>query len=80
MLLIPLAATSTQAMMRRLGGRAWQRLHYLVYPIATLGVIHYWWLVKKDVTQPMLFASGLAILLGFRILHRVRTDRRKTRK
>jgi sulfoxide reductase heme-binding subunit YedZ len=79
-LLIPLAATSTQAMMRRLGGRAWQRLHYLVYPIATLGVIHYWWLVKKDVTQPMLFASGLAILLGFRILHRVRTDRRKTRK
>jgi sulfoxide reductase heme-binding subunit YedZ len=71
-LLIPLAATSTHAMMRRLGGRAWQRLHYLVYLIATLGVVHYWWLVKKDVTQPMLFAFGTAVLLGFRVLHRWR--------
>jgi sulfoxide reductase heme-binding subunit YedZ len=71
-LLIPLAATSTNAMIRRLGGKAWQRLHYLVYLIATLGVIHYWWLVKKDVTQPMLFAFGLAILLGFRFVHQLR--------
>jgi len=72
-LLIPLAATSTNAMIRRLGGKAWQRLHYLVYPIATLGVVHYWWLVKRDVTQPMLFAFGLAILLAFRILYRLRS-------
>ena len=71
-LLIPLAATSTHAMVRRLGGKAWQRLHYLVYLIATLGVVHYWWLVKKDVTQPMLFAFGLAILLGYRVLHQLR--------
>jgi sulfoxide reductase heme-binding subunit YedZ len=72
LLLIPLAATSTHAMIRRLGGKAWQRLHYLVYLIATLGVVHYWWLVKKDVTQPMLFAFGLALLLGFRVFHQLR--------
>lgn len=71
-LLIPLAATSTNAMIRRLGGRNWQRLHYLVYLIATLGVVHYWWLVKKDVTQPMLFAFGAAILLGFRVVYQLR--------
>jgi len=72
-LLIPLAATSTNAMIRRLGGKAWQRLHTLVYLIATLGVVHYWWLVKKDVTQPMLFAFGLAVLLGFRVLRELRS-------
>jgi sulfoxide reductase heme-binding subunit YedZ len=70
-LLVPLAATSTHAMMRRLGGRNWQRLHYLVYLIACLGVTHYWWLVKKDVTQPMWFASVLVLLLGFRVVHRL---------
>jgi sulfoxide reductase heme-binding subunit YedZ len=71
-LLIPLAATSTNAMIRRLGGKAWQRLHTLVYAIATLGVVHYWWLVKKDVTQPMLFAFGLAILLAMRVVYQLR--------
>ena len=71
-LLIPLAATSTHAMVRRLGGKAWQRLHYLVYLIATLGVVHYWWLVKKDVTQPMLFAAALAVLLLFRVVRQLR--------
>jgi sulfoxide reductase heme-binding subunit YedZ len=59
-------------MIRRLGGKAWQRLHRLVYAIATLGVVHYWWLVKKDVTQPMLFAAALAVLLAARIVHRLR--------
>ena len=72
LLLIPLAVTSTHAMVRRLGGKAWQRLHYLVYLIATLGVVHYWWLVKKDVTQPMLFAAALAVLLGYRVVHQLR--------
>ena len=72
-LLIPLAATSTNAMIRRLGGKAWQRLHYLVYAIATLGVVHYWWLVKRDVTQPMLFAFGLAILLAVRVVYQLRS-------
>jgi len=67
LLLIPLAATSTQAMMRRLGGRNWQRLHRLVYLVAIGGVVHYWWLVKKDVTQPAIYAAVLALLLGYRL-------------
>lgn len=71
-LLVPLAATSTNAMIRRLGGKSWQRLHYLVYLIATLGVVHYGWLVKKDLTQPMLFAFALAILLLYRVLRELR--------
>lgn len=66
-LLIPLAATSTNAMMRRLG-RLWQRLHRLVYLIAIGGVVHYWWLVKKDITQPALYAAVLAVLLGYRLI------------
>ena len=65
-LLIPLAATSTNAMMRRLG-RRWQQLHRLVYLIGIGGVVHYWWLVKKDITQPAIYALVLAILLGYRI-------------
>jgi sulfoxide reductase heme-binding subunit YedZ len=65
-LLIPLAATSTQAMMRRLG-RRWQALHRLVYAIAVLGVIHYLWLVKKDMSEPMIYGGVLAILLLARL-------------
>lgn len=70
-LLIPLAATSTDRMMRRLK-RNWGRLHRLIYPIAVLGVLHYWWLVKKDLTQPALFAAALAVLLGLRLWWRRR--------
>ena len=66
--LIPLAATSTNAMVRRLGGRRWQMLHRLVYAIATLGVLHFWWLVKKDIREPLVFGALLAILLGARAL------------
>lgn len=65
-LLIPLALTSTQAMMRRLGCR-WQLLHRLIYPIALMGVIHYLWLVKKDMTEPLIFAAALALLLTMRL-------------
>jgi len=65
-LLLPLAATSTNAMMRRLG-RRWQQLHRLVYLIGIGGVVHYWWLVKKDITQPALYALVLALLLGYRL-------------
>ena len=68
-LLIPLALTSTNAAVKKLGAPAWQRLHRLVYVIAICGVIHYWWLVKKDVTQPMIYAGVLAFLLGFRIVY-----------
>lgn len=66
LLLIPLAATSTGAMMRRLGKR-WQTLHRMVYIIAILGVVHYWWLVKKDVTQPLIYAMALTVLLLARL-------------
>lgn len=65
-LLIPLAITSTAAMQRRLG-RNWQRLHRAVYAIAVLGVLHYGWLVKRDLTEPVLFALALVFLLGFRL-------------
>lgn len=66
LLLIPLAATSTHAMMRRLG-RNWQRLHRLIYPIALLGVVHYLWLVKKDLTQPLIYGAVLTLLLAMRL-------------
>lgn len=65
-LLIPLALTSTHAMMRRLG-RRWQQLHRLVYAIAIFGVLHYVWLVKKDLTQPLIYAGVLALLLVMRL-------------
>jgi sulfoxide reductase heme-binding subunit YedZ len=66
-LLVPLAVTSTAAMQRRLGGKRWQRLHRLVYLIAIGGVVHYWWLVKKDITQPLLYGLVLVLLLGLRV-------------
>ena len=65
-LLIPLAATSRQGMMKRLG-RHWQQLHRMIYAIAGLGVVHYWWLVKKDITQPLIYACILAMLLAMRL-------------
>ena len=67
-LLIPLAVTSTNAMVRRLGSKRWQALHRLAYVIAILGVIHFWWLVKKDITEPLIFAAILAALLGVRAI------------
>jgi len=66
LLLIPLAATSTQWAMRRLG-RRWTQLHRLVYVISILGAWHFWWQVKKDISQPLLYAAGLALLLGYRL-------------
>ena len=71
-LLLPLAATSTNAMVKRLGGRRWQLLHRLVYAIAICGVLHFWWLVKKDIREPLAFAALLAVLLGARLLWRAR--------
>jgi sulfoxide reductase heme-binding subunit YedZ len=71
-LLIPLAATSTNGMVKRLGARRWQLLHRLVYAIPILGVVHYWWLVKKDITEPVIFAVLLTVLLGARLVWRVR--------
>ncbi len=64
--LIPLGVTSTAKAQRRLG-RDWTRLHRLVYVIAILGVWHFWWQVKKDIREPLLYACGLALLLGYRL-------------
>ena len=61
--LVPLAITSTNGWIRRLGGKRWQRLHRLVYVAAMAGVLHYWWLVKKDLTYPILYGVILLILL-----------------
>ena len=66
LLLIALAATSTNGMRRRLG-RRWQTLHNAAYLIALLGVWHYWWQVKKDITEPLTYAVILAVLLGARL-------------
>jgi sulfoxide reductase heme-binding subunit YedZ len=66
LLLIPLAVTSTAAAQRRLG-RRWTRLHRLIYVIAILGVWHFWWQVKKDIREPLLYACGLTLLLGYRL-------------
>jgi sulfoxide reductase heme-binding subunit YedZ len=67
-LLIPLAITSTRGMIVRLGGKNWQRLHRLIYVSATAGVVHYIWLVKKDVRVPVIFACVLGTLLLYRIV------------
>ena len=65
LLMIPLALTSTNGMMRRLG-RRWQSLHRLVYVIALLGVWHFYWQVKRDVREPLIYAGVLAMLLVYR--------------
>jgi len=66
LLLIPLAATSTNAMMKRLG-RRWQKLHRLVYVSAILGVVHFYWQVKLDTLEALVYAAILAVLLGYRL-------------
>ena len=68
-LLIPLAATSTNGMVKRLGGKRWQLLHRLVYASAALGILHFWWhkAGKNDLLEPLIFALVLAGLLGYRI-------------
>ena len=67
LLMVPLAVTSTAAMIRRLGKR-WQQLHRLVYLAAIAGVVHFYWLVKADITRPVQYGAVLALLLGFRIV------------
>lgn len=69
-LMLPLALTSTNAMVRRLGGRNWQRLHRAVYAIGVLGVLHFWFhkLAKNDLAQPAVYATLLGVLLGARLL------------
>jgi sulfoxide reductase heme-binding subunit YedZ len=65
-LFIPLAVTSTAGWIRRLGGKRWQMLHRLVYVSAVAGVVHYYWLVKSDITRPVFYAAIVALLLAYR--------------
>jgi len=67
-LMLPLAITSTDKMVKRLGGKSWARLHRLTYLAAAAGVFHYWLLVKSDTRLPLTFAFILALLLGYRLL------------
>ncbi len=72
LLLMPLAITSTDGWVRRLGFRAWKRLHRLVYPAALLGVVHFLWRVKADRQRPLLFAAVIGALLLARLVPRRR--------
>lgn len=74
-LMLPLALTSTAASIRWLGGKRWQALHRLIYASAIAGVVHFWWLVKRDLTRPEIMAVILFALLSFRIIDRLWSNR-----
>lgn len=77
-ILIPLAISSSDTVIRRLGGKRWRALHSLIYPCAIAGVVHFCWLVKKDLTSPLIFATLLGLLLVMRLLYRfLNADKRK---
>lgn len=78
LLLLPLAVTSSAAAIRRLGGQRWRRLHRLIYVAAVLGVIHFWMGVKKDITDPLLYASIFAALFLYRIVSWWRAQRARS--
>ncbi|MGZ8290488.1 MAG: sulfite oxidase heme-binding subunit YedZ [Telluria sp.] len=79
-LLIPLAVTSTNAMVKRLGGKRWMWLHRLIYIIAPLGILHFWWMRagKSNFTEPFIFGVIVAVLLGARVYWSVVGAKRKT--
>ena len=79
-LLIPLTITSVNRIRRKMRARNWQRLHQLIYPIAVMGVIHYYLLVKADVTSPLRYAAIVAVLLGYRLVMRLRSKRRSANR
>ncbi len=68
LIMVPLAITSTDGMIKRLGGKRWRALHRLAYVAAVCGVVHYYMQVKADVRQPRVFAAVLVVLLGYRLL------------
>jgi len=78
-LLVPLAVTSTNAMVRRLGFPVWQRLHRLAYVAASLGVVHFVWRVKKDLTEPLVYGAVLGMLFLIRIAEALRKRRARAR-
>lgn len=75
-LMAPLAFTSNSLAIRQLGGRRWQTLHRAIYPISLLGCLHFWWLVKKDITAPLIYTLITVALLGLRAWWREQ-ERRK---
>ena len=79
-ILIPLAITSTDAMIRRLGGARWRALHRLAYPAGILAVIHYFLMIKAGYQQPAIYAVVLAALLGIRFAYRFRTSSAPARR
>jgi methionine sulfoxide reductase heme-binding subunit len=81
LLMIPLALTSTKKMIKRMGGKNWLRLHKLIYVIAPLGVIHYWWdkSVKHNLFQPKIYATIVIVLLGIRIIFMLKEYFKKNR-
>ena len=66
--MVPLAITSTNAVIKRVGGKRWRALHRLAYVAAIAGVVHYYMQVKADARQPLAFAAALSILLGYRLV------------
>lgn len=77
-LLVPLAVTSTNRMVRRMGFPAWQRLHRLAYVAASLGVVHFVWRVKKDLTEPLVYGGVLALLFAIRVGEALRKRRARS--
>jgi methionine sulfoxide reductase heme-binding subunit len=73
--MVPLALTSTQAAVRRLGGPRWQRIHRRVYLVGALAIVHYWLEVKADTSKPLAFAVVLGLLLFWRFVYRTKTAR-----
>ena len=82
LLLIPLALTSTNGMVKRLGGKRWQWLHRAIYLIAPLGILHFWWMkaAKHDFSQPILFGAIVAFLLLLRVYWHVAKARKQKRQ
>lgn len=78
LVMVPLAVTSTNAMIKRLGGKRWRALHRLAYVAAIAGVVHYYMQTKKDVRQPLAFAAVLLILLGYRLMVHARSSQTAT--
>jgi sulfoxide reductase heme-binding subunit YedZ len=79
-MLVPLAVTSTNGWVKRLGGKNWSRLHKLSYVIAILGVIHFWMIVKSDVFYPAMFGLMVTFLLGYRLVASLKPAPAKARK
>jgi methionine sulfoxide reductase heme-binding subunit len=69
--MVPLAATSTNGIIKKMGSARWKRLHRLVYVAGIAGVLHYYFLVKADTNRPLAFAAVLAVLLGYRLSKRL---------